>query len=254
MKNTSILSYTYSRQKRYLILLFFIILCLILFIYLIYYIIKNKKNILNILYNKSNFEDTTPNNEPTTTNVSEETTKLMYGEDGPPKMEENKGCTANSDLVGMCADYENCCGKESNNTCFCAHPFVINCKSEYDKCISNPDNKTKYNTKNKIETFCKEQRKECCMPYNKINIDSSNFKEPIKATQTNNPICLLSSVNNIQQKCMELCQTNPMCASYMVNPLSCKLFSNVNLDMPKIDSSTGKPNPPNPRNDYFIKK
>ena len=65
---------------------------------------------------------------------------------------------------------------------------------------------------------------------------------------------------NIDQKCLELCQTTPDCKSYSVNVGKifqsygvCKLYDTVEISNPKIDPLSGKP-ANNISTDYYIKK
>ncbi len=51
---------------------------------------------------------------------------------------------------------------------------------------------------------------------------------------------------------MELCQTNPDCAGYSVNALSCNLLSKIGESQAKIDPLSGK-RIANSSNDFYVK-
>ena len=145
------------------------------------------------------------------------------------------GCTATSDVVGFCIDYNNCCRtKPSINKCICEHPFVKNCKSEYDNCINDQNNKNTY-TKTQLIEKCKSDNSNCCKKYNDIQINSNNFDPPIKRTQNQSILCNLTSIKNLEQKCLELCQTNPECVAYASNKVTCNLYTGVTDYQPKLD-------------------
>jgi len=217
--------------------LFFIILCSILIIYVIYTIYNLIKS-SRVNNNINNFEDV-PNN---TLQLSETTTPIVTAM-AIPADEQIQTCTANNNIVGFCMNYDGCCAQQKSESkkCFCEHPFVQNCKNIYDECTKTSP------TKNE----CKEKLKECCISYNKINIDSSNFGSSIMQDQTTQKICSIGSINGLSDdsmslKCMELCQTTPECKAYSIDNINCKLFSSVN------------PLPTKPftkiLTDYYIKK
>jgi len=141
-------------------------------------------------------------------------------------------CNGGTNLLTYCMNYNGCCSQNNigNNSCFCNHPFVMNCKNEYDKCTSNN---------------CKAELKKCCMNYNNIDININNFEKPIKQEQQSKIICSINSIN-MDQKCMELCQTNTNCKAYSTDNINCMLFSDIN---PLQNNSNYKTN-----TDYFIKK
>jgi hypothetical protein len=162
----------------------------------------------------------------------------------PPPMptEVDIKCTADYNVVGYCLNYNGCCSQNTlNNTCFCNHPLVQKCKSAYDECTSNQNKDNKDN-----KDSCKDTLKSCCLDYNKINIDISNFNKPIKQEQQSKIICSVSGIKNIDQKCMELCQTTPECKSFGVDTLNCMLFN----DIDPIQQKKGI----KPITDYYIKK
>jgi hypothetical protein len=145
-------------------------------------------------------------------------------------------CNADNNVIGYCLNYKGCCEENIiKNDCFCKHPFVQKCIKEFDECIINKDNNN-----------CKDKLKECCIDYNKINIDNSNFNKPIKQEQQTKLICSISSTKNIDQKCMELCQTTPECKAYSVSAINCMLFN----DIDPIQQKQGI----TPITDYYIKK
>jgi hypothetical protein len=163
-------------------------------------------------------------------------------------------CNTPSELVSLCMNYEGCCKTYgTNNKCFCDHPAVQQCYTKYSECINDPTNKSMYG--DKLSSVCKTQNNECCKMYNSIQINSNNFKDPIYKQQLNNVICSFSSVPNISQKCMEICQTNPKCKAYLLNEsISCTLFDNVNEDTLKIDPISGKASTENKSYKFYVKK
>lgn len=140
-------------------------------------------------------------------------------------------CDGGTNLVTYCMNYNGCCSSNNiaNNSCFCNHSFVMNCKNEYDNCTEND---------------CQDKLKKCCMTYNNINIESNNFKKPIKQDQKSKIICTVNS-SNMEQKCMELCQTNTNCKAYSTNDINCILFSDID-PLPNNANYKTKTN-------YFIK-
>ena len=167
----------------------------------------------------------------------------------PPNTPSPKSCSAQpGDIAGICSDYSNCCkSNNSSSSCICDHPFVNDCKTKYDTCMNT-----------QTADVCNLQIKTCCTKYNKTNVDSSKFKDPIKNKQSDNLICSLTAAGNmnITDKCMELCQTYPNCVAYSVNKtalssIGCSLFSSVSK--PALDPVTGKPIV-DTLNDYYVKK
>lgn len=142
-----------------------------------------------------------------------------------------KACDGGSNLITYCMNYNGCCSQNNiGNSCFCNHPFVMNCKNNYDSCKGND---------------CQAELKKCCMSYNNINIDSNNFKKPILQDQQSKRICSINSIN-MDTKCMELCQTNTNCKAYSLDDINCILFSDID-PLPNNANYKTKTN-------YFIKK
>jgi len=222
-----------------------IFIIIILFLLFIYYVFRYKY--MKKIYNIAKFVDTEQSSENTpNTTISVKLIKdQVFGKDGPPEMEPPKTCNSITDIVGVCVDYETCCFNPSeNNKCVCKHPFTKSCKTKYDSCIqaANED-------KNMIIN-CKSDNISCCKEYNNININSSNFTGPKHITQNDSKICTITSGQNIESKCLELCQTNSDCASYSTTDYSCNLFNKV-TQKEKVDSkgySTG-----NTSINYFTK-
>jgi hypothetical protein len=124
-------------------------------------------------------------------------------------------------------NYDNCCtgsGTNPNSKCFCNHPFVSGCIEAYKSCLANMNNKNSVADDGKCNTILKG----CCSKYASINIMNSNFQKPINAYQSSNQICSLNGLNNLEQRCMELCQTNPKCKAYSLVVGGCTLYDNVN--------------------------
>lgn len=216
----------------------------ILLLIIIYYLYKKYTG---YHIKKSNFEDT-----PEATGTPDQALANASKGDPVPEMGPPKGCKTSNDLVGSCSDYENCCNSAISKSCFCTHPLVSKCKTEYDNCMNDTDILTIY-TKEQRAQKCQEQNKGCCVPYNSISIDSNKFQIPIKYDQKDNVLCNVPSINNINQKCMELCQTNPDCAGFSVNKLLCTLFSSISPITPSVDPLSGKTYN-NTVTDFYVKK
>lgn len=166
-----------------------------------------------------------------------------------------KACTADSDIVKVCLNYNDCCSNMTpNNQCFCNHPVVQQCKSDYDSCISaNPQDTSK----------CATQTKSCCTAYNSVSINYNNFNKPINYEQTNNKLCSVQLIKNLPQKCLELCQTTPNCAAFSTNgDLYCNLYTAVDQDANEVSQNdiqeAAKSNVIKPlfntKSKYYIKK
>ena len=174
-------------------------------------------------------------------------------------IETSERCSASPvDLAGMCKDYTNCCRSgNASKSCICNHPVVQQCQNEYNTCINDPNN-IKIYTPEQISEKCIAQNNGCCKSYNNINIDSSNFNEPIVQAQKDNVICYIPAIGNINMtdKCMELCQTDPKCKAFSLTQnnmvvLGCNLFSSVSKPLidPLGGDSLNKQQP-----NYYVKK
>lgn len=147
-------------------------------------------------------------------------------------------CTNGTDISSVCLNFDNCCSP-SNNTningqCYCIHPFVKDCNYKYKNCISsNPSNTSQ----------CSSILHECCKQYSGNNILASNFQKPITATQMSNKLCSINGIMNLEQRCMELCQTNPNCRAYSTTTGNCTLYDKTNYTTSN-----------DPGNIYVIKK
>ena len=138
-----------------------------------------------------------------------------------PPLDANKTCSSSIDISNVCLNYKSCCpeiGANINSKCFCTHPFIINCNTNYNSCLANASNT--------IE--CDKELKKCCGGYSNIDIYSSNFNNPINAYQTSNQICTINGLPNLAQRCMEMCQTNPNCKAYSLVVGGCTLYDNIN--------------------------
>lgn len=224
------------------------IACNILFILflltiILLYILFNKK--FTKFNTKNKFEDT-----PTTTKMD----LTISRSHTIPFVERATlpGCNAKSDVVDFCSNYESCCsGDIANVKCFCENPTVKLCKSQYDTCMSDTTSNGVF-TPAQIADKCSAQNKTCCQTYKTV-LDNNKFQSPIKRSQNDNIICQISALPNNEQKCLELCQNHPDCASYAVSQANCKLFYKVTDYAPPIDPLTAKPIL-DPNIDYYIKK
>lgn len=193
-----------SRKAGILIL----ILGVCIFVYVIIYLLERTDRFVNTLL------PTTTQPPPTPTPVNKNTT-----------------CGNSTDMISVCMNYENCCtgsGANPNSKCFCSHPFVGGCNDAYKTCIASID-------AGGDTSSCDSTLKGCCANYSSIDIFSSNFQKPINATQSSNQICTVNGLPNIDQQCMELCQTHPLCKAYSQVMGGCTLYDNVN-------KTTGKSN------------
>lgn len=167
------------------------------------------------------------NEPPTTTTKTPITTAL-------PGMDKTSitaaGCPRTDNLVSMCMNYTGCCTSNPTGECYCKHPTILNCKSQYDTCMQNNTNPQE----------CREILQNCCTSYNSINISADNFKQIGTTDQKHNKICSLLGTSNIANKCMELCQTNSDCQGYSVDGLSCNLYSKVDYEVQKSNSGNMK--------------
>jgi len=157
---------------------------------------------------KARFEDT-----PTTTfDIST----------APTAANKDTRCVNSTDIVSVCMNHDNCCngsGANPNSKCFCSHPFVGGCNDAYKTCLAGGGNADE----------CSATLKTCCSKYSSIDIMSSNFQKPINASQSSNQICNLNGMKDYEQRCMELCQTNPACRAYsLATGGGCTLYDAVN--------------------------
>ena len=224
----------FTSQKIFYILT--CITCIILFIYILYTICNFFTSSRLNNYSNNKFEDTPPSTSDSTEPIV--TTMVVPTDD-------LQTCTANNNIVGFCMNYTGCCDQKTsdNNRCFCGHTIVQDCNNTYEEC-----KKTSSNSED-----CKSKLKDCCISYNKINIDSSNFEKPIKQLQTSQKLCSIGSINGLstdsmREKCMELCQTNTDCKAFSIDNVNCALFNGVN-PLPTKPSYK-----PQPKTDYYIKK
>ena len=153
----------------------------------------------------------------------------------------NKSCNNGTNIASVCINFDNCCGSNNHNPnsqCFCKHPFVSNCIDKYKTCISNANkNLNKLIINQEIEK-CNNTHKDCCSKYSSIDIMNSNFKKPFIAKQTVDKICSINGLVNLEQRCMELCQTNDNCKAYSLITGGCNLYNTINYDpADKYDNS-----------------
>jgi len=147
----------------------------------------------------------------------------------PTPANKNTTCSNSTDMINVCMNYENCCtgsGTNLNSKCFCVHPFVGGCNDAYKSCIANAG-------AGGDTSSCDSTLKGCCSKYSSIDIFSSNFQKPINAMQTSNQLCTLNGLPDLEQRCMELCQTNPACKAYSLAIGGCTLYDNVNNNIGK---------------------
>jgi hypothetical protein len=142
----------------------------------------------------------------------------------PTPANKNTTCGNSTDMISVCMNYDNCCmgsGANPNSKCFCSHPFVGGCNDAYKACLAGIG--TGGDT-----SKCDTTLKGCCSKYSEIDIFSSNFQKPINASQSSNQICTLNGLANLEQRCMEICQTNQACKAYSLAIGGCTLYDSVN--------------------------
>ena len=166
--------------------------------------------------------------------------------DTSPNQEDSGICKTEGDVVDFCINYKSCCATNPKTKgCLCNHPFVQNCRTNFTNCLTNNPNNL---SKDDLMTRCKEANKQCCIPYNSLTFNSNAFNPPIKNDPTINKLCSITSVPNIEQKCMELCATIPNCKAYSLttgavvqNYGTCSLYDTIDISTPPVNKSTGKP-------------
>jgi hypothetical protein len=137
----------------------------------------------------------------------------------PTVSNQDTSCKNGTDIISVCMNYDNCCGSNNKNMnveCFCKHPFVEDCNDKYKDC------------KSRNNQDCSNILNNCCKQYGNIDILVSNFQKPILASQTSNKLCSVYGLLNLEQRCMELCQTNNNCKSYSVLAGVCNLYDKIN--------------------------
>ena len=226
-----------------------ILIISVIILFLLYYLINNNENYEDNLPMKdiNNSEQEEVNSTPQ--NTTEEIIEEPAGK-----------CKTEGDLVHFCINYKSCCGTGSTiKECICSHPVVKNCRDKFETCINNETQINIYGKKALMEK-CIDENKACCIPYNSISINSDNFKTPIKNNPTIHKMCSISSIPNIEEKCMELCSTNPECKAFSLDKGqlvqtygTCNLYNAVKINQTKIDPLTGKEKETT-NADYYIKK
>ena len=237
-----------------------VILVLVIIILFAIFVILYRNNHSNhsnqsIHYNKDKFEESQP--QPTPTPSGTKSSKDIVNEEAlkgqsAPEMKKKVPCSANEDIVGICLDYDNCCISTENSSCLCSNPIIKKCKDEYTTCINDADNIKLY-TPEQLLTNCIDKNKACCTPYNKISISSDKFTKGVKREQTDNVLCNVSNIKNVDAKCLELCQTHPQCAAYSSNLLKCTLFTKVSDYKAPVDPITGS-SEENTKTNFYVKK
>jgi len=204
-----------------------------------------------------------------------------------PVVEPSGECETKSDIVNFCINYKSCCGSNPESLkCICNHPVVKKCRKRFESCITDPvqinklgkkivrtkcfsgekelcnndPTKIQYYGKKAVMEKCINQNKSCCVPYNSISISSDKFESPINNNPNINKICSIQSIPNLDEKCMELCQTTPECKAFSVDKGQvvqsvgkCTLYNDINISELKTDPNTGKKKQSTTAK-YYIKK
>ena len=154
---------------------------------------------------------------------------------------ESTKCPDSKNIIDTCMNLEGCCINSDNTGCKCSHPLIKSCADELKKCNETPGYYDKYPDLKKQK--CREQLKNCCMPYNNIKIDTSKYeKQPVEMVQPfDTKICTDMSSNFTD--CSKLCLTNENCKSFKIDNLgNCNLYNSFT---PKSPAFAGKSVPPN---------
>lgn len=174
-------------------------------------------------------------------------------------IEEDSGtCKTKSDIVDFCINYKSCCSANSpTKECLCNHPFVQNCRTNFTNCLNTNPNQL---SKNDLMTSCIDSNKTCCNGYNtNLSISSSAFTLYDKKNDpVIKPLCSITNVPDMEQKCLELCSTTPKCVAYSLttgalvsNYGNCSLYDTINYAKNTVDKQTGKEIPF--LSDYYIR-
>jgi len=161
--------------------------------------------------------------------------------------EDSGKCNTESDIVDFCINYNSCCSYNSpTKDCLCNHPLVQNCRTNFTNCLNNNPNNL---SKDDLMTSCRASNSTCCNAYNNnLSIKSSAFtKYKNKNDPVIKPLCSITSVPDMEQKCLELCTTTPRCVAYALstgavvsNYGKCSLYDSVNYATHIVDKQTGK--------------
>ena len=252
------------------------IICIMLILLIIWVLIGKMSRKVN------NFEDITTTTFPMdissldsgNVNISSETNinqRLYPNEEQPLTMDkvEDTSCERSDNFHSVCMNYDNCCKTNRINTeCMCNNPILVGCKTKYSECIDKETKMAKENIiqerkksgiisdidinnikvdMNEIKNICIARKKDCCNTYNSIPIMQDKFQYLGNYDQKYDKLCNLSMVNNLEQKCMELCATNPECKSYSISDLMCVLFKKSRYDSQRNINSRSNAK-------YYLKK
>ena len=218
----------YLSNKKYNKLTVLNIICLIIILIIILIIVCFLINYLYELYNKkSNFADLTNTSQINT--IIPESTPIP----SENKIDDKKDfvekpiieCNAGNDVYGYCLNYDGCCGGTMKTGCFCKNPLVLSCKKKYEECMSDPNI-----PKSQQIEICGDKNKTCCSEYKNNIIDTNNFNKSVNGEQKDNIICSITNNNNMDTKCLELCQTDPNCVAYTLSDLSCTLHNKITYE------------------------
>ena len=188
---------------------------------------------------------------PTTTSIQEGVNTRIYPDGNIPNMDNTNitaaACPRNDNIVDVCINHSGCCKNNPTGKCFCDHPFVKSCQEEYKTCTSTgttPDQ-------------CKSKLQTCCGTYKNKPISQDSFKLIGKNSPSSGQICNIIGANDMQNKCLELCETNPKCMAYSVDAMMCNLYSKIDRDFVDNQSSGSgsySGGGGNTSADYYIRK
>ena len=164
-----------------------------------------------------------------------ETRNLEGFEDRPRPEDVQSNKCENADLTYICSNNKACCAI-SNYDYFCKHPLVANCSTELQSCLDKADFDALYPIELRKEK-CKNQLKDCCNPFEKIQYDPAKFENMGKLNQSTDIAGNYLALEESQREvCPKLCQTDSKCAAFSMDRSGCKFYSSVNPILPKFGS------------------
>lgn len=193
----------------------------------------------------SRFEDLIPQ----TTSIQEGVNTRLYPDGNVPDMDKPNitaaACSRNDNIVDVCMNHSGCCKNNPTGKCYCDHPFVKSCQDDYKTCI---------NTGTSADQ-CQSKLQNCCGEYKNKPISQDNFKLIGKNSPSNEQICSLIGANDMKNKCLELCETNPQCMAYSVDAMMCNLYNKIDRDFIDSQNNGGYSRGGNNTNaDYYVRK
>lgn len=162
-------------------------------------------------------------------------------------------CKDKADVKGVCMNWDACCGAYAKpDDCTCNSPIIKYCKSDYDKCMNDPEAKKIFKG-DELKKNCSSRMQECCNNFSDTANSKDKFDMKVNKYQTSNKICSSLMYSNIDERCSNLCLNDPDCKGFLIDGVNCALFSEVDMtetnDIFKKKNYIGN----NPAR-YYIKK